>query len=178
MALWGSADDIYSPGTVTVNYAQKTVTGSGTTFTGATVGSVISIGAGKTLGEAVISGITSNTLISIATTQYLSGLAISAQEYTISQKPIYTLEDSNYSLPTTGVNADIYGVDPDEATANVTTEYKVAHAGWVGIKTYVDAQGNYRVKSEVLVSFSGISTGISTFSSPGDADDDLFFPGS
>jgi hypothetical protein len=178
MALWGSADDIYSPGTVSVNYALKTVTGSGTSFTAAKVGSVISIGAGNTFGEAVISQINSNTSISIATTQYLSGRPISGRPYTISQKPIYLLEDSNYSIPSSPTTIGIYGVDPDEAEANINTQYKVTHAGWVGIKTYVDGDGNYRVKSEVLVSFSGITTGATSYSSPGDAQDNAFFPGS
>ena len=32
MALWGNKDNKHSGGTVTVNYANLTVTGSGTTF--------------------------------------------------------------------------------------------------------------------------------------------------
>lgn len=177
MALWGTADSIYSPGTVTVNYTNKTITGSGTSFTAATVGSVISIGAGTTFGEAVISGITSDTLISIATTQYLSGAAISGVGYTISQKPVYTLEDSNYSVAgaASTINA-VYGVDPTEAASNINTQYKVTHAGWVGIKTYVDNAGNLRVKSETLVAFSGITTGTAAYGTLGDAADDAVFP--
>jgi hypothetical protein len=175
MALWGSADKIFSPGTVTVNYSQKTVTGAGTSFTAATVGSVISIGAGNTFGEAVISGITSDRLVSIATTQYLSGATISSCTYTISQKPVYTLEDSNYSIPSAPAKTGIYGIDINEATVSIGTKYQVTHSGWVGIKTYVDGDGNYRVKSETLVAFSGITTDTPTYSSPGDADDDTFY---
>jgi hypothetical protein len=62
MALWGTADSIYSPGTVTVNYSTKTITGTGTSFTAARIGSVISIGTGKTFGEATV-GIRSQTPI-------------------------------------------------------------------------------------------------------------------
>jgi hypothetical protein len=177
MALWGTADSIFSPGTVTVNYTNKTIVGSGTSFTAASVGSVISIGAGKTFGEAVITGITSDTLISIATTQYLSGSAISGVAYTMSQKPVYTLEDSNYSVAgaASTINA-VYGVDPTEAASNVTTQYAVTHAGWVGIKTYMDNAGNLRVKSETLVAFSGITTGTATYTTLGDAADDAVFP--
>jgi hypothetical protein len=177
MALWGTADSIFSPGTVTVNYTNKTIVGSGTSFTAASVGSVISIGAGKTFGEAVITGITSDTLISIATTQYLSGSAISGVAYTMSQKPVYTLEDSNYSVAgaASTINA-VYGVDPAEAASNVTTQYAVTHAGWVGIKTYMDNAGNLRVKSETLVAFSGITTGTATYTTLGDAADDAVFP--
>jgi hypothetical protein len=167
MALWGTADSIISTGTVTVNYANKTITGSGTSFTAATVGSVISIGVGNTFGEAVISGITSDTLISIATTQFLSGAAISGVAYTMSQKPVYVMQDSNYSPTSTSSDNKIYGVDPSEA---------VTHAGWVGIKTYVDSSGNLRVKSETLVAFSGITTGTATYTSYGDAQgDDVIF---
>ena len=114
MALWGKADSIYSPGTVTVDYANKTITGAGTSFTNATVGSVISIGVGITFGEAVISAITSDTLISIAKTQSLSGAAIAGVAYTMSQKPIYVLEDSNYvEGPAVGMGTihSVYGVD-------------------------------------------------------------------
>lgn len=180
MALWGKADSIYSPGTVTVDYAAETITGTGTTFTNATVGSVIIIGAGGTIGQAVISAITSNTLISIATTQYLSGAAIAGAAYSMSQKPVYTLEDKNFSTITgTGNSSSIntvYGVDEVEAQSNINTQYKVAHAGWVGIHTYNDMHGRLRVKSETLVAMSGITTGTATFGAFGDAADDAVFP--
>lgn len=162
MSLWGKADSIYSPGTVTVNYAAKTVTGSGTSFTSATVGSVISIGVGITFGEAVISAITSATVVSIAETSTLSGAPISGVAYTMSQKPIYVLKDSNY-VEGAGVGFgtihSVYGVDVYEARAAIDTRQKVAHAGWVGVHTYIDMHGNYRVKSETLVAMSGITTG-------------------
>lgn len=170
MALWGTADSILSTGTVTVNYSNKTITGSGTTFTNASVGDVISIGVGNTYGEAVISGITSDTLISIASTQFLSGEPISGIAHTVSQKPKYTLHDTNYGP------AEVYGVDINEVGVAATTQYAVAHGGWVGIHTYVDTHGNLRVKSEVLVAMSGITTGIATANIPGDANDDAVFP--
>jgi hypothetical protein len=176
MALWGTADGLFSPGTVTVDYAAKTITGSGTSFTAAGIaeGTVISIGAGSTFGSAVISGITSATLISIATTQYLSGAPISGVGYTLSQRPIYTLEDSNYG---NGTGASIYGVDVYETGAVAETQYAVTHAGWVGIKTYMGSEGEMRVKSETLVAMSEITSGTgATFGAPGDADDDVVFP--
>jgi hypothetical protein len=180
MALWGTADALFSPGTVSVDYAAKTITGSATSFTAAGIGTgtIITIGAGATFGSAVISGITSATLISIATTQYLSGAAISGVGYTLSQRPIYTLEDSNYGNGGAGAGAtiaSIYGVDIYEAGA--TTQYAVTHAGWVGIKTYMGSEGEMRVRTETLVAFSGISTNIGpTFGAEGDAVDDAVFP--
>lgn len=182
MALWGTADGLNSPGTVSVNYNNKTITGSGTSFTssGIAAGTVITIGAGGTFGSAVISGITSDRLLTIATTQYLSGAAIAGVGYTLSQRPVYTLEDSNYGNGGAGAGstiASIYGVDIYEAQSNVTTQYAVTHAGWVGIKTYVDSAGNLRVKSETLVAMSGITTNVGpTYGAPGDAADDAVFP--
>ena len=74
------------------------------------------------------------------------------------------MQDSNYDLtPTdsTGLTNAIYGVDEYEAAANTATgsQYAVAHAGWVGVHTYVDMHGNLRVKSETIVAMSGITTG-------------------
>lgn len=175
MALWGKADSIISTGIVTANYSTKTIIGSGTSFTAAKVGSVISIGAGSTFGEAVISEIVSDTVISIATTQYLSGAPISGVSYKLSQKPIFVLEDSNYSRNSESSSNAIYGVDEAEAEAAVTTKYEVTHSGWVGIHTYM-CDGELRVKSEVLVAMSGISTGTPSYAAAGDASDDAVFP--
>lgn len=185
MALWGKADNLFSPGTVAVDYATETITGAGTSFTaaGISTGTVIVIGVGGTYGQAVISGITSDLVVSIATTQYLSGAAISGVGYTLTQKPVYTLEDKNYStIPGIGNSSStnaVYGVDEYEAAANAATgsKYKVAHAGWVGIHTYIDMHGNLRVKSEVLVAMSGISSNVpATYGATGDALDDAVFP--
>ena len=183
MALWGTADSLYSVGTVTVNYAAKTITGTATSFTavGISTGDVITIGAGGTFGSAVISGITSDRFISIATTQYLSGAVISGVAYTLSEKPVYTLEDSNYSgIQTTssGLTNTVYGVDVYEISSiGLSTQYGGIHAGWVGIHTYIDMHGNLRVKSETLVAMSGITTNVNaTFTAAGDALDDTVFP--
>jgi len=185
MALWGKADSLFSSGTVTVDYAAETITGTGTSFraAGISTGTIITIGVGGTFGQAVISGVTSERLVSIATTQYLSGRAITGVGYTLSQKPIYTLEDTNYAgIQTTSPKLTnvIYGVDQYEQAVAVATSsiYKPAHAGWVGVHTYTDMHGNLRVKTEVLVAFSGISTGTASYTSTGDAADNAVFPNS
>lgn len=189
MALWGTADSLYSIGTVGVNYENKEIIGSGTSFTaeGISAGDLITIGAGGTFGSAVISGITSDLLISIATTQYLTGEVISGVAYSISEKPIYTLEDSNYSsnvvgLTTTVPKHDVYGIDVYETgllapgASGLSTQYGGFHAGWVGIHTYIDTDGNLRVKTETLVASSSISGGtFPTYTSAGDATDDSIF---
>ena len=38
------------------------------------------------------------------------------------------------------------------------TQYETG-AGWVGVTTYIDTHGNLRVKKEILVAMSGITTG-------------------
>jgi len=186
MALWGTADSLYSIGSVDLDYAAKTITGSGTSFTavGISTGDVITIGVGGTFGSVVISGITSDTVISIATTQFLTGEVISGVAYSISERPIYTLHDSNYSsnvigLTTTVPKHDVYGVDIYEAgllapgASGLSTQYGGFHAGWVGIHTYIDMHGNLRVKSETLVAMSEITNGsFPTYTQPGDAADD------
>ena len=165
MALWGNKDSFSNlTGTVTVDYANKIITGTGTTFVtaGISTGDVISIGVGNTFGETVISGVTSATQISIASTQFLE-LGATGVAYTVSQKPVYTLEDSNYDA------TEIYGVDANEVSIASTTNFAVTHSGWVAFaSTYIDSNGRTRYKHEVLVA-SGILT---TF----DADDDDLFP--
>ena len=48
-------------------------------------------------------------------------------------------------------NFTVYGVDETELANAASTQYAVAHGGWVGITTYNDMHGNLRVKSETLV---------------------------
>lgn len=188
MALWGTADSLYSPGTIDLVYGTKTITGTGTSFTSAYVGSVIHIGAGSTVGKAVIKTVTNATTVSIASTQFLSGVAVAGLAYTCSQEPIYTLEDSTYNS-THYSNNDVVGVDIYETAAVRDTEYSngatgykyaVTHAGWVGVHTYVDMHGNLRVKSETLVALSGITTNLppssAAYATTGDANDDSTYP--
>jgi len=60
-----------------------------------------------------------------------------------------------------GYDKQVYGISTTTAISygSTTTAYRTYGAGWVGIMTYVDTHGNLRVKSEVLVAGSGISTG-------------------
>jgi hypothetical protein len=166
MALWGKADSVYSVGTVSVNYSNKVVTGSGTSFEAASVGDVITIGAGATFGSAVIASIASQTSLTLKSVDHLTGVAAAGVAYTMSQRPKSTLHDTHWG------EDEIYGVDETEAGVARTTAYAVAHAGWVGLTTYTDMHGNVRVKSEVLVAMSGISSGTSSYTATGDADDD------
>jgi len=180
MALWGNKDSFSDlTGTVTVDYATKIVDGNATTFVtaGISTGDVISIGAGNTFGQAVIAGVTSETQLSIASTQFLSGAAISGVAYTVSQEPVYTLGVGSTLRGTIGGPSFVYGVDANEVTVAAATTafgkeagFAVAHAGWVAVAaTYTDSNGRTRIKSEVLVASGSISTSF-------DAPDDAIFP--
>ena len=162
MALWGSKDSVYSDGTIAIS--GTTVTGTGTTFNTSGLinpGDVITVGTGSTQGEAVIAGVTSATVLTLEESpSTLDSGSITGATYVISQRPISTIFDTNYGA------AEVYGVDKTEVGVAATTEYAVAHSGWVGMTTYTDAHGNLRVKSEVLV--AGGITG------DNDADDTKF----
>jgi hypothetical protein len=182
MSLWGDKDLVTSTGTISIDFASKTVTGAGTTFTddGVTQGDVISVGAGATYGFAVVDSVTNNGSLTIYSTDYfVAGVTTvpALTTFEISQEPLYAMADTAYAAPevqtglsTNPVTRVVYGVDEIEAGIAATTAYAVTHSGWVGITSYIDMHGNLRVKNEVLV-----AGGILTTS---DADDDTVFPDS
>jgi len=182
MSLWGDKDLVTSTGTISIDFASKTVTGAGTTFTddGVTQGDVISVGAGATYGFAVVDSVTNNGSLTIYSTNYfVAGVTTvpASTTFAISQEPLYAMADTAYAAPevqtglsTNPVTRVVYGVDNLEVAAAADTAYAVTHSGWVGITSYIDMHGRLRVKNEVLV-----AGGILTTS---DADDDTVFPDS
>jgi len=164
MALWGNNDAVGSGGTVSLDYSTGVVTGSGTTFgeTGAAQeGDVIRFGdrSGTYFGDAVIVSIASTISLTIGSTMGLSGAVISGEDFTVSQLPKYTVLDQHYSETNSDFDSLVYGVSGASADATTSTTYEVTHAGWVGVTTYNDNEGNLRVKKETLVAMSGITTG-------------------
>ena len=170
MALWGTKDTVYSTGNVNVNVTTGVVTKQSgsiawTAGNGVKVGQVITVDGTS---EGVIKSIDSATQLTI-TKEYLPASNISNKGYEIREKPVSTIGDTNYGA------GEIFGVDVTEAqligsgtTATATQKkFSPAHAGWVGITTYNDRHGNFRVKTEVLVAGSSIS---------GDASDDAKLP--
>lgn len=165
MALWGNNDAVGSGGTVSLNYATLTVTGTGTTFgqTGAAQeGDVIRFGirggGGTYFGDAVIVGIASTTQLTIGSTAGLSGAAIAGAQFKVSQLPKYTTLDSRFSHVNTDYDSLVYGI-----STTTTGSYHVTHEGWVGVTTYMGTEGELRVKNEVLVAMSGINTATNGF---------------
>jgi hypothetical protein len=167
MALWGNKDNVGSTGTVSLNYSTRTVTGTATSFGiagGCSVGDVIRFGikdiAGTYFGDASIIAIASSESLTIGSTMGLSGVAIAGTDFQVSQLPKSTILDVSFSETNSDYDKYAYGIGVTAVTnANETAQYGVAHAGWVGVTTYVDNAGELRVKSEVLVAGSGIHTG-------------------
>ena len=162
MALWGNNDAVGAGGTVSLNYATGTVTGTATTFgqTGAAQeGDVIRFGdrSGTYYGDAVIVSIASSTSLTIGSTVGLSGVAIAGTTFTVSQLPKSSVLDSKYSEGSWGTDYSyVYGVGAGGTSTGTAFETGV---GWVGLTTYRDSEGNLRVKKEILVAMSGITTG-------------------
>ena len=166
MALWGTKDTVYSTGNVNVNVTTGVVTKQSgsiawTAGNGVKVGQVITVDGTS---EGVIESIDSATQLTIGT-EYLPSSTISTKTYEIREKPISTLFDTNYGV------GEIFGVDAAEQAAarDDNSQYRPAHAGWVGITSYTDMHGNQRVKTETLVANSSISA---------DASDDTILPDS
>ena len=251
MALWGNNDAVGSGGTVTLDYSNKvvsgwagTATGTGTTFGqigAAKTGDIISFGqhgSGTYFGEAIIVSIASSLQCTIASTEALNGSAIAGVNFTVSEKPVYTIGDATYNIKrdgstslgpieTTGTadaasgigtnlvfvsgtssflsvgnvlvngsdnipvsaiaattislgstigtaisggdtltfkeweggyDAFVYGVASGGNSAAEGTQFETG-VGWVGVTTYNDNSGALRVKKEILVAMSGITTG-------------------
>ena len=175
MALWSNNDAV--PGLATARYTVAananadgtcTVTGTGSSFGldgCAGIGTVIRCGAdarGRTInvgsghtyfGDAVIVAVASSESITIASTVGLSqvGFTTSARFSTCTKSPI--LDSVYQEKGVTDRDSVVYGI----STA-ISGSYHVPHQGWVGVTTYVDMHGTLRVKSEVLVAMSGITT--------------------
>ena len=175
MALWGNNDNRDAQGTVTLDYATGICTGSNLEAAGSgtlfgedgsiQVGDVIRFGdmekTGTYFGDAVVVSIASTTQLTIGSTAGLSGAAIAGAAFQGSQCPKYTVLDSHYSEAqalANGFSANVYGISTAGGNAASGTAYETG-VGWVGVTTYTDSSGELRVKKEILVAMSGISTG-------------------
>ena len=154
----------------------------------AQVGDVLRIGvrgpgvAATYFGDAVITSIASATSCSIASTASLVSpslgtpfnlaLAGVTTDFTVSQMPIWctqNLQGDKYRNKASSFESDslVFGISNATAQNSSSTAAQApseqgqfkTESGWVGITTYIDNHGNYRVKQEVLVAMSGITTG-------------------
>ena len=152
MSLWGNKDTVYSTGNVTTITTAGVVTGSGTTFSTSGLveaGQVIEMGA---YGSGVIKSVDSDTQLTLDSAAGITAGSGLTQAFNISESPKFLVKDTNWA------GNEIYGADVAETAAARGGIYEIAHAGWVGIKTYVDQHGNTRTKTEVFVAGSSITT--------------------
>ena len=160
MPLWGKKDTVYSTGKVNCTTAGVVTKESGTiawtSGNGVKVGQVLTLatdGAGP--GQGIIKSIDSATQLTLDPERLDLPGAFTNVAYEVRETPKAEVRGGSF-----GIN-EIFGVDVTEAqVARAATDpgirkYKPAHAGWVGITTYVDNHGNFRVKSETLVAGGG-----------------------
>ena len=171
MALWGTKDTVYSTGKVNCTTAGVLTKQSGsiafTSGNGVKVGQVVTLatdGAGQ--GQGIIKSIDSATQLTL-TNLDLPG-AFTNVDYEIRETPKSEVNGGRFA------NNEIFGVDTTEqgvanAASGEARKYAPPHSGWVGITTYNDMHGNFRVKTEVLVANSTISA---------DSSDDTILPDS
>ena len=171
MPLWGTKDTVYSTGKVNVSAAGVVTKQSGsiawTAGNGVKVGQVVTIatdGAGP--GQGVILSIDSATQLTLCNLENISASStFSDVDYEIRETPVYEVSTGRFAIN------EVFGVDEAEMeeTRDDNSQYHPAHAGWVGITTYNNADGTLRVKTEVLVAGSSIT---------GDSGDDTVLPDS
>ena len=171
MALWGTKDTVYSTGKVNCTTAGVLTKQSGsiafTSGNGVKVGQVVTLATdGAGVGQGIIKSIDSATQLTL-TNLDLPG-AFTNVDYEIRETPKSEVNGGRFA------NNEIFGVDTTEITvANAASgearKYAPPHAGWVGITTYNDMHGNFRVKHEVLVAGSSITA---------DSGDDTILPDS
>ena len=171
MPLWGAKDTVYSTGKVNVSAAGVVTKQSGsiawTSGNGVKVGQVVTIatdGAGP--GQGVILSIDSATQLTLCNLDNISASStFSNVDYEIRETPVYEVGTGRFAIN------EVYGVDEAEIeeTRDDNSQYHPAHAGWVGITTYNNADGTLRVKTEVLVASNSIT---------GDSGDDTILPDS
>ena len=133
-----SAGSMYRVFTGTGNTITQEVTGVAGTYVDVSTPSIVAV-ANNTLLM-----FESSTLSAIGIAQTISA-SISTDASLVIQRP-----GGGYHSEVVAVNG---------SGLSTGTAYEVDHAGWVGVTSYIDAHGNLRVKKEVLVAMSGITTG-------------------
>jgi len=158
MSLWGKNDNKLSDGTVTVNHANRTVIGSGTTFgsvgCGAT-GDIIRFGqplAGSAgyLGEAVIVAIGGTQSIVIDSTAGISPTEITGENYQITQSPKSTVTDAAFNKFSRGI------AQKGDVRLSTTLNGNVAIGATILTTTDTATGNNIAVGDEVIITHGNI----------------------
>ena len=130
----------------------------GDKFTGPNISTyVATIGLG-TIGFSVVTGtgLTSGNSISIGRT--ITG-TVATLDGAVATTALAATTGNKITRSTGADKVYIGGISTTGTGSAQGTSYEVQHAGWVGVQTYFDSEGNLRVKSETLVAMSGIATG-------------------
>ena len=168
MALWGNNDNVFSGGTVTLEYGTNRVVGTATSFGNAgsaSVGDVISFGTPfdgpkNYHGDAVIVSIASTLELTIDSTAGLSHGMIENVQYRITQSPKSATHDPNHNQMT---NSAKFRTAKLETT--VSTRVGI---GSTVIFTAGNPSGNNVAAGDVaLYGFGDIVTGIASVVSVG-----------
>ena len=133
--------------TITVLTTTATAPGAGIATNIILVDSVVGIITGDTF----TSGAQSKIVASIGSTSVSLASTISAG--------ISTGASITFSRITGGHETAVIGIGTVGMESAASTRYALTHQGWVGVTTYKDSEGNLRVRNEVLVAMSGITTG-------------------
>ena len=140
-------------------------------FPGIVESGSVKVTSGGALKFVSITGVAA-TYVSIAST--LSTAVTSGDVLTFKGDQIISLESGvtagiatgatlTFRRKSGGYDRQIYGISTVTAQDydGVSSEYRTSGSGWVGVTTYKDCDGNFRVKSEILVAIGGAS-GIQT----------------
>jgi hypothetical protein len=172
MALWGNQDNLTGPTPVeivgTASSEFWTMEGADFVAAGIETGFTAILGTEGDGGFATIESFITPTLARVGK---MSAVAAGAGQVAVyCNQPISLKNDPGYAESSAdgslGRTQRPVGVSTAEIIAGAaTTNFGGIHAGWVGVTTYVDGDGNYRVKSETFVASSSVQTGNRPFPS-------------
>ena len=134
------------------------------TFLTTTATSTAGIGTNRVLVDSVVGVTTGDTLTGINTTAVVTSFASTSVSFASTMSVAITGGSAiSFSRITGGRETSVIGVGTVGTQTAQSTKFALTHQGWVGITTYKDSEGNLRVKSEVLVAMSGITTENTTY---------------
>ena len=80
-------------------------------------------------------------------------------DFSVSELPKSSVLDLSFSEVNGDFDKYIYSLSAAEEVSDSAGGQFETGVGWVGVTTYMDTHGNLRVKKEVMVAMSGITTG-------------------
>lgn len=178
MSLWGDQESVAGTGTVTITATTGAVAGDSTAFT-----TELEVGDFIRANEAwfVVTTITDDTNMTVSA-DYLGETVpavATGNTFVIGTPPKSiaftdgTLVAERDALPTTSGanNSEILFIDTTEAALAANKARGLDTGGWTQYRTYEDADGNTRYKTEVLVAMRRTGASFSAGVAAGDAGD-------